>query len=112
MDNNTVLEDLFIDLGLELHQSTSLSASMPKKVELIAEGKEWWNKNEKLLQSKICREEHLLRKNSDKKTLTTAIADLLSGIITGVAPFTVAAIAIEMGLNKWCDAYDLEEKHS
>ncbi len=104
MIENQSLQDLFIQLGKEQHESTSLSVKMPSRNELMKRGKRWWNNNKSKLQWKICNNyEFILKKHSNnRRLLLIAISDLISDIVLGVSPFTVAAIVLSIGVDSFC----------
>ena len=72
--------------------------------------------NLEVIKEKLCNDEKLknLIKKSDGIVLVTAIVDLISSIITGVSPFTVAALLVKKGITKLCHKYKvlLRDKNS
>jgi|SRR5271165_742196 len=73
----------------------------------VEKGQTWFAKHRKQLQERIC-DSHLaaLTRSQpnrwDNVLLVAAIADLISGICTGVSPFTVAALIIKQGISSLC----------
>lgn len=96
-------DELFLDLGKELVGKSILPKS---RNELISTAKIWWERNIKLITDAICGSEKLrkllLAENNDDVVLVTAIADLVSGLVTGVSPVTVAALLVKKGVNNIC----------
>lgn len=72
-----------------------------------SKGSDWLDENLEELKSRVCGSRlAALAKDPnggwDKVILAAGIADLISGICTGVSPATVAALLLKMGLTSIC----------
>jgi hypothetical protein len=96
------------DLLHEIGEKSELTLnSFPKrKDEFIEDGKNWLNENLPNLQHKICNNSKVKKlldtKGIDDVTLYSAIADLITSLSIGFAPFSVAALLVKRGLHKLC----------
>lgn len=94
-------EELFQQIGTEFSSS---DAFPPSKQDLIKVGKRWWTHNKERLVTSLCSSEVIKTTfdSGDELALASAILDLISGLITGVSPITVAVLVMKLGLEKIC----------
>ena len=96
-------DELFAALGAQVAPPQALPGSLE---ELVDKGRHWFGKNRERLMKLICRDEVIetLNASRDDIALLIAVADLLSDALKGVAPFTVAALIVKIGLLEFCSA--------
>lgn len=102
---NLDIEDLLLEIGTDISGKTLL----PKNPsELIKIADIWYKKTTTKIAPIVCNNERI-KKIQDTKSdtnqnvlLAAAIADLITGVITGVSPITVAVLVIKKGLNSIC----------
>lgn len=118
MDNNEIqslikkdTDSLLKIIGYELTENEGAHRAFPPSIrELIEVGRDYFNKHVKDFQSIICSNESLKSLIKESKiesvTLVSAIADLISSVVTGISPFTVATLLYKYGIDRFCN-----EKH-
>lgn len=97
-------EELYRLLGNELWEAEKkLNAFPPTKSQLIATAEKFLSKNWIKIQDLICKD-NFIRKvdNNDTVTMIFAISDLISSIVTGISPITVAVIIYKYGIERLC----------
>ena len=93
--------ELYETLGKEL---TSKQAFPLSGAEALGRGKAWFNAHLTAFRSVICSESSFkfLTEENDTKTAMIAVAELIAKVTTGVAPVTVAALLVKIGVKKIC----------
>ena len=100
-------ETLLLEIGKELGL-TSMKMGEPDDDELLEDAEQWVSQRMSALRIRIC-ESHvgsLIRIREHKWNdvlLVAAIADLITGLTTGVSPVTVAALLVRRGVSALCD---------
>lgn len=97
-------EEVFEKIGSEI--SSGQGAFPPDKQELIRTGKRWWTHNREHLLTIVCRSEVMksIFESGDELALVVAVLDLISGLMTGISPATVAVLIVKLGLEKACES--------
>lgn len=97
-------EETFEKIGSEI--SSGQDAFPPDKQELIRTGKRWWTHNRERLLTSVCSSEVIknISESGDELALVVAVLDLISGIMTGISPATVAVLIVKLGLGKVCES--------
>lgn len=97
-------EEMFEKIGIEI--SSGQDAFPPEKQELIRTGKRWWTHRKEHLLNSVCSSDVIksIFESGDELALVVAVLDLISGIVTGVSPATVAVLIVKLGLEKACES--------
>jgi hypothetical protein len=71
---------------------------------LVEEGKLWLRQSWSDLNRVLCSSsaKRILDTKSTEQEAALAVADLIAGVITSVAPFTVAVLLLRLGLERLC----------
>ena len=98
-------DDLLELIGAELakHEEAALPFS---REELISKGKKWLQGNWNALHDTVCASpqiRELVEKAGSKSQLILAVSDLITGLVTGVTPITVAYLLTKTGIEKLCE---------
>ena len=93
-------DELLIAIGTELLGQQMLPSSQR---ELIERAKAWFQINKTLIHDAVCPHARAILKENNYRDAILAIADLLSSVITQVAPFNVAALILKAGVEKLCE---------
>jgi hypothetical protein len=97
--------DVYVELGARLPARLGL---LPSRRELMRDAKLWMSSKRAELAEILCRNESLRRLSSRRPTvqnrilLVTAIMDLITSVVTGVAAATVAVLLVREGLSSLC----------
>ena len=96
-------ERLLEMIGMELYRKERSALPIDTN-ELIARARNWIDQNWEAFREAICKTESIqeLVANNSTKQLVLAIADLISGLITGVSPITVAILLTKTGIEEMC----------
>lgn len=104
MDLN--LDELREDLGRQI--ASNLKLSMPLSYNRLVElSNNWINEQRKNLASYICSDQEVRSLSGSPSTerrimLASAIADLISSILVGISPITVAVLIVKEGIETFC----------
>lgn len=96
------IEELYFDLGKNLDDEKN---ALPKSFKRLADlGYQWVEDNLSQLQDEICKSKTVLElsKETDKSKLFVAIADIIASLYVQIPVFTVSAIVLKIGINKFC----------
>ena len=98
-------EELFERIGREVGGITA-AQGRPRSY-WIKRGRSWFQSRLSTLTTSICANESLRKlwveeDRQETVVLVTAVADLISSIVTGVSPFTVALLLSRRGLGNIC----------
>ena len=98
---------LLEEIGASLAETEGLDLKSVSPDALRQRAEQWLETQNDSFVQKICREWDFSRKVKDPRyldnvLLASAIADLISGILSGVSPFTVAALLVKRGLENLC----------
>jgi len=102
------LDDLYAEVGRDY--ASSQGQLLPKHPgQYVQIAKAWLSEQHEQLRVVICSSERIrqmLRESRgyDRVLLASAIVDLIAGIITGVAPATVAVLLVKEGVETLCVA--------
>jgi hypothetical protein len=98
--------DLFLEIDRQLSPIGFFidTRAIDKRVE---SGRNWFQERRARISKNVCSSATLarLREAGDsqgKVALLVALADLIASICIGVSPFTVAAIILKLGLDRFC----------
>lgn len=96
-------EELYYKIGLQLARHQKY-ATPPDRKELIKMAKARIAASLQDISNAICGNDNIRRiAKSEDTLLASAIADLITGIVTGVAPITVACLIVKRGLHELCN---------
>ena len=99
------VEELYAEIGRKVGGRAALPPTMQELVEL---GRAWLESRSDELAATICPSKRIkqlyqIADLSDRRAqLITAIADLISGLVVGVPPWTVSALLVRLGLESLC----------
>lgn len=100
------LEELYLDVGIAIFAKMAIP---PDNKNLIAAGRKWLKSKKSEFAELICKDDKILQirnmQNSAKRRiqLVIAVCDLITGVITGVPPWTVSALIVKEGIHTLCD---------
>lgn len=104
--NPSILVDLEFDalyseIGNALIDNNALQNPFE---ELVKIGKEWFEINLEKIQKIICNSQfqNLLNQETDTSKLIVLLADVIGTNFTQIPVFSVSAIILKMGINKFC----------
>lgn len=100
-------EEIFIELGESLRPK-GFAIDLRNTDQIIEDAKLWLEQNINNLRESVCTNVEIKKYLADMKYLTVhelvaAIADLISGFVTGLTPFLIAIIIVRNGLNLFCN---------
>ncbi|MEB8431874.1 hypothetical protein OO007_06510 [Cocleimonas sp. KMM 6892] len=102
--NNFYLDHTFnaelLEIGTELLDGQK-GVLKRNKEEYIEHAKKWFEEKKKEIIGILCSKQEFIEEQSD---LNIAVADLISSIVIGVAPITVAKLITKVGLDKLCNS--------
>lgn len=96
--------ELYARLGHELIGPNNILTNIKENEKL---GESWFIRNKEKLKSKVCNNQVVLsafklKQNQTELQIALAILDLISNLIIGVSPVTVAVLIVKEGLNSFC----------
>lgn len=97
---------LFLAVGEELRPA-GFALDRRDDKEKERDGRAWFERNTQALREKVCGDDRVKVILANEQAfgrveLVTAIADLISLIVTGVSPMLVAVIIVKRGLAEFC----------
>jgi hypothetical protein len=99
--------DLYAEIGREL---TGTSVVAPRVQDLIQHGRRWMNSKRIEIANVACQNEQIKALAAptlsahERVVLVCAFADIISHLVTGVAPITVAALLTRQGVQSLCES--------
>jgi len=109
------LDDLYAEVGREYASAQGqLLPKPPHRYVQIA--KAWLSERREQLRAEICGSERVRKmlrepRGYDRVLLASAVTDLVAGIVTGVAPATVAVLLVKEGVETLCAAAGEPHEH-
>lgn len=99
-------EDLFLEIDRELSPAGFFVDARSIK-NRVANGRRWFQEQRTALAGRICSSSARLAlktaaESPGKGALLVAVADMIAGTVTGISPFTVAALLVKLGLDRFC----------
>lgn len=104
-------DELLEEIGEELIRKRLRARLEPRKTETAMQrGQEWFEANIGHLERAVCFEpavRRMVENPSDNQVLVAALLDLISSIVVGVSPVTVAVLLVKRGVHTLCrDSWD------
>ncbi len=106
------IDDLYLVLGKTLGQAAAFP--MPKS-EIIRQARKWIESYRKEFIDSICNNSNIKEiflengASNRRATLIATIADVISGIVSGIPPFMVSVIIVKEGLHSLCNGTWIDE---
>jgi hypothetical protein len=102
-------EDLYFIIGEDLIGITT-GLLKPPREELIKRAKEWFEKNRRPIQDKICRSKtlqyYLFENNKYDKLITiSSLFDLILSMKLNISPIVVSILVFREGIKSFCSDY-------
>lgn len=98
-------EELLANVGKEILGKDGFNIDTPDDKILYNIGNKWFIEKKKNIQSQICNNDLIMSLSTTDNNLElfAAIADLIASITINISPFTVSALILKKGLNKYCE---------
>ena len=102
------IDEIYEELGRQLQKQSAFPLS---RKELIRFGKSWVHSRRSELTEIICESNEIKKlvvskaKIQNRITLITAIIDLISSLISGIAATTIAVLIVKEGVYSLCEDY-------